>query len=654
MSQWPACDASLAAQQAAGDPWGYCTEVHCNENDNYNHTYCNCLGQFQRMKVNGVCPFTNDSLIPIGNPGCYCCCSCFAYDTPIATTENTVKAIQDFVLNDPVLVAEGADLKSWVQKPVLFSAGTGADGKNRLIKIHFGDQTQGVSLGPDSFVSQYVDKQQSADYYSILSTEPNNFIDAYGTVNLQMVKNASVFAVSKLLAVPVAVAQNIYNILSIDMNYLLVNALQPFLMTDGTLKQARKLVPGKDMLVRADGSPTPINSLEVGLFNKGVHHIATSNAPAKSLDGHLLLANGIVAGDYAVQISLASDAGAIDDEHEDAPEFGTKEYNKEHSHLTATLFSVYADNAVTHKADSFETFHADQSMPIPDNNFSFVTKAQADELLERAPMFPPSGNVSRRSVEYLFSLFRGFYPEITFYYDQNDVTPNAYAFKQFDNNFIVVSLGWTLLEGVYFPGLAMTIAHLVNAINQNDNLPVNISPTGKADYEVYPVFLSIFYLPADAVKNYNLGLEQLKQVFRYIKVNSHPPDDISLACRIQTFEASIAGLALPYCAGGPPDPALEVVEVSVSIPENSRVPVVSVQYNLPVDPESATLVGGYLFDPNAVALSAAMADDDPRKVNLVVEIEPDIEYFLAAVDVLSVDRQPLIPDKNGGKFTLKS
>ena len=34
-------------------------------------------------------------------------------------------------------------------------------------------------------------------------------------------------------------------------------------MNDKTIKQAQKLIPGKDVLVKADGSTTPIISLEV-------------------------------------------------------------------------------------------------------------------------------------------------------------------------------------------------------------------------------------------------------------------------------------------------------------------------------------------------------------------------------------------------------
>jgi len=656
MSAFPQCDASLAAAQASGDPWGYCAVVHCDDYVSYEHQFCYCQGQFNRppyITPGGACINGAGSLIPIASPGCYCCCSCFAYDTPIAVTETTVRPVQDFAINDPVLVAEDASLQNWIQKPVLFSSGTGAHGKNKLIKIHFGDQTTGITLTPTSFVSGFVTEEQSASYYQILSTKPNDFIDQNGLVNLQMVKSSNVDAIAELLGTTVVVAQMIFDLLSADSNYLLATGIQPFLMKDKTLKQAHKLVPGVDVLVRDDGSTTPIISLEVGMFERGVHHIATSNEPAKSMDGHLMLANGIVVGDYSAQLSLASSTGALEDVHESAPTFGTKEYNDLHTHLAvATPFSAHAGAPARHKVDSFKAHNPDKSVFIPKGAFSFITKLQAEELLHHGPIFPASKSVAEPDVRYLFRLFGAFYPDITFFYDQNNMMPNVYAFNEYDRKFVVVTVGWTLVEGVYFQGIAMAIANVVNALNQT-SVPAGVSPTGQADYDIYPDFLSLFYRPADAVKNYNLGLDQIKKVFGYIEKHKKQHGKLSLSCRIQTLEASIGGLPLPHCAGGPPDPALEVVEASAEISSTSEFPVVTVRFNLPVDPATATAVGNYLIDPSATAFSATIDDSDPNTVHLVAEILPDTEYLIVATGVLSVDKQPVILGKNSGKFVLK-
>lgn len=653
MSNWPECDAALAASQASGDSWGYCTVIHCDETISYGHQFCNCTGQFERLKIGGVCPNGAGSLIPIAVPGCYCCCSCFAYGTPIAVSQAVVKAVQDFVVNDPVWVATDVSLKKWVQKPVMFSSGTGAHGKNKLIKVHFGDQKTGITVRPEDFVSKFVTPEQADTYFKILSTPPNNFIGADGLVNLIMIRNANADVIGKLLAVPAVVSERIYHTLDADSSYLLVTAIQPFLMKDGTLKQAQKLVPGKDVLLLQDGSTTPIVSLEVGMFEKGVHHIATSAERATSLDGHLLLANGIVVGDYSLQISLANKNGLLKDAHVDAPVFGTRAYSEAYPHLSTTPFSAYAsEKSEGQVADSFTLLKAGHSSDIPKHAIRYITKDQADELKYTAPMYPASQSVAEPSVRYLFRLFSGFYPDIIFYYDRNDVTPNAFAFEEYGQKFVVVNLGWTLVEGIYFHGIAMTIAHLVAALYDKETQPREFGLTAQADYDVYPVFLSIFFFAPDAVKNYNLALGQIKTVFGYIKKEREPVGRVSIDCRLNTLQNSINGLPLPHCAGGPPDPALAVLGASATHTEGADHSVVTITFNLPVDLATASAIGNYLFAPAVIVYAASVDELDPKKVNIIADIEAITEYYVVVTGVLSVDQQPVIVGENGANFVL--
>ncbi|MBB6503012.1 hypothetical protein [Pedobacter cryoconitis] len=658
MSDFPPCDASLArAQQYAKDNgfpvWNYCPTLHCDENVSYNHQFCYCQGMFNipsNFNAQGQCINGVGSLIPIASESCYCCCSCFAFDTPIAVSKDMVKAVQNFEVNDLVWVAADPTLKSWIQKPVLFSSGTGPDGQNKLIKVHFGDQTKGIVVTPDSFRSSFVSKEMSEKYFSILST--NKFIDKGGLVDLMAVKKSDADKICKLLGSQMVVAQKVFNILKTDSNYLLVTGIQPFLMKDKTLKQAQKLVPGKDVLMLADGSTTPIISLELGMFHKGVHHIATSNHPATSLDGHLLLANGIVVGDYATQLSMGSAKSSLKDTHADLPVFGSKEYSAKYNNLDSTSFSAYAKTPVAHEAELFEVFHIAKSALIPEDAFSFITKDQSEELMLNAPIYPASNNVAEPDVRYLFKLFGAFNPDITYYYDQNNMIPNAYSFNQYGSKFVVINCGWTLLEGIYFQGIAMTIAHLTAALNEDGLLPVGVSPLGKADYDVYPVFLSVFYNPQAAVLNYNAASDQIKKIFSYIKKHRDPIDEISLDCRIDTLAASIKGSPLPHCAGGPPNPALEVTGASATIPEGHEIPVIAITFNMPVDEDTASALGNYMFNPAALVFLATVDKKNPAQVNIEGIIIPDTDYTVVVTGVLSVDQQPIIVGKNGAKFKL--
>lgn len=655
MSAFPECDKSLArTQQWARDNgypvWGYCTTLHCDDNVSYNHQFCYCQGLFQpppgQQCQNGV-----GSLIPLTDKSCYCCCSCFAWDTPISISKDMVKAVQDFVINDPVWIAKDSSLTSWVQMPVKFSSGTGAVGQNKLIKLHFGDQTKGITLKPDSFESRFVSKEESQNFFKILSTAPNNYIDANGLVNLTLVKKANPDTIATLLATTYVVAKRIYDILKIDSNYLLVTGLQPFLMKNGSLKQAEKLVPGSDELVREDGTTTPIISLEVGMFDKGVHHIATSNQPATSLDGHLMVANGIVVGDYSTQLSLAG-GGGLSNEHSAAPVFGTKAYADKHVHLKATPFSAHAHTPVLHQVDSFKPYHHSKALEIPAGAFKFVSSLQAEELLHNAPIFPASNNLAEPDVRYLFKMFGAFFPDITFYYDANNMMPNAYAFRQYGRTFVVVNCGWTLIEGIYIQGIAMTIAHLVAELNRENSVPTDVNPIGLADFNVYPIFLSIYYNAQQAAMMYNAALNQMKKVFSFIKKH-RKTKNISLDCRLKAFENSIGGLPLPNCAGGPPDPALELVKITAEKPAGAAHAIVSITFNLQVDPASAAAIGNYFFDPMATVFAASVDSKDSKKVNLEVDIKPKTEYYGVVTGVLSIRKQPMVTGKNGAKFTLK-
>lgn len=74
---------------------------------------------------------------------------------------------------------------------------------------------------------------------------------------------------------------------------------------DGRLIRANRLVPGADKLVDQNGDPVPIHSVSIGSYVGGEHAIATHD-PASAHDnpdGHLLLVNGVIVGDFFLQIN---------------------------------------------------------------------------------------------------------------------------------------------------------------------------------------------------------------------------------------------------------------------------------------------------------------------------------------------------------------
>jgi hypothetical protein len=79
---------------------------------------------------------------------------------------------------------------------------------------------------------------------------------------------------------------------------LVITADQPFLMPDGSVRDAQQLAPG-DSVVGRDGEPIRIEYIAVGEYETTICAIATSMDPAGP---HLLIANGIVAGDFEMEV----------------------------------------------------------------------------------------------------------------------------------------------------------------------------------------------------------------------------------------------------------------------------------------------------------------------------------------------------------------
>lgn len=78
----------------------------------------------------------------------------------------------------------------------------------------------------------------------------------------------------------------------------------PLLLSDGRLARADKLVPG-DELVAENGDPLTIHMVSIGNHIGGEHAVALAfdhDTPSDKLDGHLLLVNGVVIGDFYLQM----------------------------------------------------------------------------------------------------------------------------------------------------------------------------------------------------------------------------------------------------------------------------------------------------------------------------------------------------------------
>jgi hypothetical protein len=589
----PGCLENLAKIEGAV----LCPEQHCADSNTYLHAVCYCQAPYQNGCTGtnppaNCCSYTATSPVIIFNKdgtNCYCCCGCFANDTQVAVDATTTKAVQLFLIGDPVYVAADPSLESWIQLPVEFSSGTADYGaQNTLILIGFGD--------------------------------------------------------------------------SDDPKYIISNREQLFLMPDRKLKRASRLVPGRDQLLLQDGTPVPVLDLTVGKFKKGVHQIATSLTPTTNMDGHLILANGVVSGDYALQVT---DIERVRPElmaegHASLPEFGTKEYGEKYAHLLASSFKAHEPNHTPQQLDKsvFEPFGVKGPVRIPDHAECFVTKKQAEDLLEFAPHAPAYSGAGMDITNYLFKLFRGFYPGVVFYLDEENELPNAYSWIEFDVPFVVITGGLIRTNAIKYESLAFVIAHelghLYGGPPQDER---GYTCTGMADYAALLAIFPYVWFGRYAAPMMQPAYDQITQLYSYITPENRQgkPGNtcmyISIECRVQCMDAAMSTKALPECAGGPLTPTLEVTGAEATI-EGDEVFVI-VTFNEAVDPNTAQDIGNYAFEPLATAFSATVEDTDPAKVKLKVDITPNIEYTVTVEGVVSADGHPLVYGKNTATFELQ-
>lgn len=83
---------------------------------------------------------------------------------------------------------------------------------------------------------------------------------------------------------------------------LVVTPEQMFLMRSGKLKAAQQLVAG-DELQRADGGSARVKDARAYEEEANVYHIGIANSGAEGLDRRLINLNGVICGDFSVQVS---------------------------------------------------------------------------------------------------------------------------------------------------------------------------------------------------------------------------------------------------------------------------------------------------------------------------------------------------------------
>jgi hypothetical protein len=428
------------------------------------------------------------------------------------------------------------------------------------------------------------------------------------------------------------------------------------------LKRASKLVPGADRLMRAGGGLEPVLDLAAGMYQRGVHQLSTSESPTADPSGHLLVANGLVCGDYSLQVTDldAARPDLLVDGHADLPEFGTREYGERYTHLLADSYQAHPPDQVLRESEPgvFEAFSLQAAPVIPAAARSLFTRRQAEDIMGDTTQSPAVSGAGNSVVNYLFKLFKGFYPTVVFYLDATADLPNVYAFRQYGTPFVIVNGGFLRTTIVQFEtiafGIAQALGHLFGGPPESKD---GYTCTGAADYAaILAIFPYVWY--AQYAQPYITaaitGMERLFDAIDPSHRGGVPGDTcvrISTACRTEALHAAARTAPLPPCAGGPPPPTLAVTGAHGGTDDDGTY--VTVTFNEAVDIPTAEQVGSYEFQPVTPATTAAVDPGDHTRITIHATLTPGRQYTIRAVEVLSAHGNPVIPSRSRATFTIE-
>lgn len=499
---------------------------------------------------------------------CWCCCSCFAYDTPIATPSGYV-AIQTIPTGAKVMTATvtrtaGKVALSWHPIQVDFSSGAGGT-TNR---------------------------------------QPDMVYIVYGKGEAR--------------------------------HELIVTRDQVFMLSDGSLTTAERLTLD-DQLIDKDGAAVPIHRIAIGSYVGGVHHIGLKGDFDGNIDNHLLLAGGVVAGDYDLQLSFSTvDAANKCPRHDQRCRIGTDAYDQVHTGRADDVQLAFAHPVNKNLAGQSETASRfrvySRRLSLSGGMMagrSFFTEAQAEALLKEGTQAPGNLPVAAGLLEQCFRQLQGFYPDITFYFDEAILLPNAYAFEEYGKRFVVVTAGLGTQKGIGYEGLMAIVGHCLGCFyGSPPKVSSDYACVGSADaYAFAMVTRQAWYGPSWSSMSM-LALTAMTNLFAKVPKGpaagnpQDPLNDPSLDCRLEAMASATGGGNLPACAGGVPDPVIRLDQATPDASGN-----VALFFSVGLTPTTAETAANYTFTPDAdtePAIKVRSAKLDATR-DFIVHLETDAQ-----------------------------
>ncbi|MBB5940380.1 hypothetical protein [Streptomyces zagrosensis] len=392
---------------------------------------------------------------------------------------------------------------------------------------------------------------------------------------------------------------------------------QVVMLANGGLVRASQLHVG-DELVDQSGRAVPLRSVAIGEYRGGVHHIGTV-VPAGGVDGHLLVAGGVVVGDYYLQLTFDSVAGENKvHDAEQRPHIWSDEYRRQagvQPTRTALVFGASTGplpERVVLPTGTFTVF-SDTRDYCDGAVAAFLTPAQSADIRKRGKQTSFENPIPKALVDIVLRHLRGFFPDVDFELDWVNPEPNVYSSYRDGRKRVVVTGGLARTRELDFEGLTMAAAHGVHRFSEGEQRGHSFRGAGAADYDAFVGTSRWIWWGKQWIKMVYEAQVQWEKLFGLItseNAGADPDNQIyrpAISCRVECIEA--LNKDLPECAGGPP-PLRIALEEARATEEG-----VALVVNLAPTEETAAVTENYIIHPH---VEVRFAERDPDRAHRIL------------------------------------
>ncbi|MET1112957.1 MAG: hypothetical protein ABWX67_15680 [Allosphingosinicella sp.] len=521
-----------------------------------------------------------------GGQICYCCCSCFAYDTPIEMSPNEFVMVQDIVADvDEILAGSysaGGGAAVWVPRVVDYSGGISA----------------GPGEGELEFDYMYYITYQVED-----GSEPPQFM-----------------------------------ITTVD---------HLFLRPDGRVTPVQYLVPD-DKVVRAHGGLCTVRFVVPARYRGGLHHLSFDGFNNETLDGHLLSANGVVTADYSVQLAYSS--GDLNPELLDLPpETNARASERAYQarHASEESIAFVADKTLWPLG--MTPVASEPMVNIPSYAKSFLTQAQGEDVQTNAPIIPLDNTMNVTAALWLYKVYGAFFPGPIYLVDWQNDLPNGYTWEVNRQRFILITGGMLRIQKFNQEGLSVVIAHLISVAEgvacvgpaDYDAVFAKMRTVWRNEY-----YFASFTAGFDQVKALFSYVSPEHSGENPADICAQP----ALDCRLRAMEAASTMFPLPECAdpdsyfgvvGALAGRNIRYVSVRFNRPVNLESAQTTDNYTI----SGGTSSGGVSIEEAQVS----RADPSVVRLT-TGGLQPSSDYLVTVANVLSEAETPINPAHASADF----